>query len=644
MRLGTVLHFNDALHVVLHTLSSVLNLWISLVLLNSSEVSGFGIVSLIFVSLNYVVNALLLILLRREVRRATVNTIPLCLRLPTPILFPLAGLLGCITPFLGLLTSSCLRRSTLLDRDISELARNAAWSVVPSFFPKRPSADTSSETPSSLAVQEELAGIDQSVTLVQILRLVMEHNFPQHLLFYSQSIIEGIPLFLIQLIALSRGILPGHLVPLVWVSMGSAIVSLLLKSYIGCQSLDPLVCLIRFLFIVYDVNAMIFTIVYMATVGAPGGGESVLTMGWLILVAVIACLVLSCLVGFALTSFNRLRNVIQFLTFLIAFAVPLSCAAAFMKFISVSYAILRLQPRVQYGGAQAATFAFLRQGNWDERLRFLLFTTARRKDSQTKRTSKLEDCLPSPPRAYLTEIELRHTEEVNRFIRDEQVPHTSLANSMFSRNIDLVQQQSVSSLGDWFRAWSFRLAAIGQLVTTLLFPWVAIVHVALRSDPTTNGGPAQLLYALTGVAAILLLTFVPLSPRLYKYSLFCLEYEQLESWCRSMEVDGPWGRNAGKMILTDLGTYFRPTAGAVLRCCLGSGSSDQAKGGDSGALMLIPDDIVDRLSTFLPPDAIDVSGLSRTEVFQMKVNESDPIMDELTNNEDMEKVTETRPA
>lgn len=36
---------------------------------------------------------------------------------------------------------------------------------------------------------------------------------------------------------------------------------------------------------------------------------------------------------------------------------------------------------------------------------------------------------------------------------------------------------------------------------------------------------------------------------------------------------------------------------------------------------LLPDVIVDRLASFLPPDAIDVSGLSRTEVFQIKLNE-----------------------
>jgi hypothetical protein len=627
MKVGSLLQLNDTFNVIFHTLNSVLNLWISFQLFNDGEtgVWGLGAISFVFIALNYIANAILMVQVRTEIKRTVILQSYWCL--PTPIAVPVVTLFGCVAPALGLAMMSQWRSTVLLLEDLDNVARKSAWkssSIVKTKGPVSSSTEVDQQElggrgaciGSSLAVQEEFAGIDQAVTLVQKLHLVMTSTFPQHLHFYVQSIIEGIPLFLVQLIAVSRGILPDHLLQLVWVSMGSAIVSLLLKSYIGCQSLDPLVCLIRFLFIVYDVNAMIFTIVYMATVGAPG--ESVLTMSWLIFAAVIAFLVLVCMFGY---GFAEEEHRFDFFCLLAFFAVPIGCIAAFLKCVSLSFIVFRLQPEIEYCGPEAAAFAFLRQGDWNERLRFLLFNALREKRGPASSRARSDDTLSSRP----GELQAMHTQRVKDFIEDETLLHTkAIASPLLSSKIDLIPRSSLSVSTGKFRLPAFRLVAFGQLVTAALFPWVAILDVVIH--PNRNAEVEATLCVLTGVAATALICCVPLCPRLYEYIVFCLEYEQLESWCQSMGVEGSWRAASGRKILSLLGDYFRPTSAAILRFCVGSSSTlPPRRPNESSALppptpLLIPDDVVDRLSSFLSPDAIDVSGLIRKEVFQMKAS------------------------
>jgi hypothetical protein len=637
MKLSTLLNWNDALNASLHTLNSALNLWISISLLVHG-LNSWGTVSFVFIGLNYVTNAVLFSLLIKDIRRARI--LPSYFYTPTPIVVLVGFVFGVVVPAVGLLLLLPLRRTSGAT-DLDELASNDAWRQwgspteaveVKQNVEEKRQKPTLSQRYLSRAVEEELSGIDRSVSFVQKLRLLAESVFPQHLQFFVQTVLEGFPLFLIQLIALSRGILPGHLVPLVWVSMGSAIVSLLLKSYIGCQSLDPLVCLIRFLFIVYDVNAMIFTIVYMATVGAPG--ESVLTMAWLIFGGIVSSLVFGCIIGFNAVSMSQ-HSFLKFVALLLIFSVPLCCVAAFIKFLGASYVIQRLQPSVRWGGPQAATFAFLRQGDWNERLRFLLFTAAAKETSQSRELpdGSSGSAIPIATATLYSDYPRQklHAEAVIEFRKDESLDHLSLANPFKSGHVDFfLTTQSTATLAEKFRVWIFRFFGIGIIVTAILFPWVTFVDVSFfrrQPDPAV----LDVLRGSLILSALLLLSFVPLLPRLYKYVIFCLEYEQLEGWCRQQSVTGPWGKKGGDGILFIVATYFRPPSAAALRCCIGSGSlksqtsspinTDKGENRPgSEAVLLIPDDIVDRLSTFLSPDAIDVSGLSRTEVFQMKVS------------------------
>jgi hypothetical protein len=457
----------------------------------------------------------------------------------------------------------------------------------------RVTVDWTPTVPRSRAFDEEVSKAQESAKLIERMHRALNEHLETHILFYVETVVESIPQSIIQLLAVT---FLGQATAIQVMSMSLSLISIVSKGYVVSHSFTIPTMIFKFLLASYDVFSLFYIFATLIAreeacdVFAFGSSQcmSLISYIWVWKVIVILGLAgfLAIVLGIALWAQDvyrsqlTLKRVGEALLFMVGFLLlsgPVAIGLESAKLIWVILWIGRWEPTHDKFPYFARLFAFVRNGNWAERMHYVLrrFLARANENRSRDHTHALRPNKMFPP-AVVEKLTIVASETPYSPWRQFSFAHPSIWPS--AKGMRPAEKAIFYVLRIWIT-----LYGVGQ-VLSLVFPFISFA----LGYSHQNLLQIFCFVALSG-SFLLLMPFVPSA---IGYCLFLLE-----NW---FLVQGPNANWLSSNVDDWIAAYHVPPSVHVVR--------------DAISAEYVPYDVRDRVAGFLPPNAINFSDLSVAEL------------------------------
>jgi hypothetical protein len=467
--------------------------------------------------------------------------------------------------------------------------------------------------------------------------------------------VEGVPLMITQLVMMVTGVLSvgspveeSHLEPirvLCYVSMCTVFLHLAFRGYMVCRSYDLQVFAIRWLFVLFDLTSMLYLLVFITTVGKPFAsfeallhrefrGGCALSQVWMVgYLSVLCCMSILMMIMFALIVNRRSGchpDTFAVVGLAIALVLPFAFTLLGLKLSLINWGLVLSEPynmsAKEVSREGILFFGFLRRASgeydWNNRVqhicRFLhrVITAGKIQphynDMLEIMQSRWEGLYgpewqfyPQAPAAP-GESDTGQRRKKRLEFRPRYPWYSPSRRQRLSWNPNEILMLSIAILFTFF-----------QFGFTFWFPFIAAGLYWEQQTPLLKG--------LFGLSVALLVLMVPMIPRLRLYFRFWFHLKpllEISTSCGLFFYHGGTKDETGAeipMVDAAIQDFYTPSHERAvvwaLRSACATVTSIPAPSPvpDNGSPVLLPFDVVHRLSTFSSSSHIQMSELTRRE-------------------------------